>query len=108
VELEGDIDGLVYISQISEDRVDKIKDHLKVGQDIEARVIKVDKTERRIGSTGSPRAASRSRRRTTTRKSSRRKRRPSTPFAPAKTWSAWSRPLPPPRSTAPAKGRRKK
>lgn len=49
VELEGDIDGLVHISQISEDRVDKIKDFLKVGQDIEARVIKVDKTERRIG-----------------------------------------------------------
>ena len=49
VELDGDIDGLVHISQISEDRVDKIKDHLKVGQDIEARVIKVDKTERRIG-----------------------------------------------------------
>ncbi len=49
VELEGDIDGLVHISQISEDRVEKVKDHLKVGQDIEARVIKVDKTERRIG-----------------------------------------------------------
>ena len=49
VELDGDIDGLVHISQISEDRVDKVKDHLKVGQDIEARVIKVDKTERRIG-----------------------------------------------------------
>ncbi len=49
VELEGDIDGLVHISQISEDRVDKIKDHLKIGQDIEARVIKVDKAERRIG-----------------------------------------------------------
>ena len=49
VELDGDIDGLVHISQISEDRVDKIKDHQKVGQEIEARVIKVDKTERRIG-----------------------------------------------------------
>src|SRR5215203_2734973 len=49
VELDGDIDGLVHISQISEDRVDKIKDHLKIGQEIEARVIKVDKTERRIG-----------------------------------------------------------
>ncbi len=49
VSLEGDIDGLVHISQISEDRIDKIKDHLKIGQDIEARVIKVDKTERRIG-----------------------------------------------------------
>ncbi len=28
VELEGDIEGLVHISHISEDRVDKIKDHL--------------------------------------------------------------------------------
>ncbi len=49
IELDGDIDGLVHISQISEDRVDKVKDHLKVGQEIEARVIKVDKAERRIG-----------------------------------------------------------
>jgi len=49
VSLEGEIDGLVHISQISEDRIDKIKDHLKIGQEIEARVIKVDKTERRIG-----------------------------------------------------------
>jgi small subunit ribosomal protein S1 len=49
VELDGDIDGLVHISQISEDRIEKIKDFLKVGQEIEARVIKVDKTERRIG-----------------------------------------------------------
>ena len=49
VELDGDIDGLVHISQISEERVEKVKDHLKIGQDIEARVIKVDKTERRIG-----------------------------------------------------------
>jgi len=49
VELEGDIDGLVHISQISEDRVEKVKDYLKVGDEIQARVIKVDKTERRIG-----------------------------------------------------------
>ncbi len=49
VALEGDIDGLVHISQIAEDRVDKIKDFLKIGQEIEARVIKVDKAERRIG-----------------------------------------------------------
>jgi len=49
VALDGDIDGLIHISQISEDRVDKIKDHLKIGDEIEARVIKVDKAERRIG-----------------------------------------------------------
>ncbi len=49
IALDGEIDGLVHISQISEDHVAKIKDVLKVGQEIEARVIKVDKTERRIG-----------------------------------------------------------
>ena len=49
VQLGGDIDGLVHISQISEDHVDKVKDALKVGQEVEARVIKIDKLERRIG-----------------------------------------------------------
>jgi len=49
IQLQDDIDGLVHISQISEDRVEKVKDILKVGQEVEARVIKVDKAERRIG-----------------------------------------------------------
>lgn len=49
VELENDIDGLVHISQISEERVEKIKDVLKVGDEVTARVIKIDKDERRIG-----------------------------------------------------------
>ena len=49
VQLKDDIDGLVHISQLSEDHVSKVKDVLKVGQDVEARVIKVDKAERRIG-----------------------------------------------------------
>ncbi len=49
VQLQEDIDGLVHISQLSEDRVDKVKDVLKVGQEIEARVIKVDRAERRVG-----------------------------------------------------------
>ena len=49
VQLQDEIDGLVHISQISEDRVEKVKDVLKVGQEVEARVIKVDKAERRIG-----------------------------------------------------------
>src|SRR3954471_19679356 len=49
VQLQDDIDGLVHISQLSEDRVAKVKDILKVGQEVEARVIKVDKVERRIG-----------------------------------------------------------
>jgi len=49
VQLDGDIDGLVHISQISEDRVEKVKDVLKVDEEVEARVIKIDKLERRIG-----------------------------------------------------------
>jgi small subunit ribosomal protein S1 len=49
VGLQHDIDGLVHISQVSEDRVDKIKNVLKVGQDVNARVIKIDKGDRRIG-----------------------------------------------------------
>ena len=49
VQLQDDIDGLVHISQLSEDHVEKVKDILKVGEEIEARVIKVDKVERRIG-----------------------------------------------------------
>ena len=47
--LEHDIDGLVHISQVSEERIDKIKNVLKPGQDVTARVIKIDKGERRIG-----------------------------------------------------------
>jgi small subunit ribosomal protein S1 len=49
VGLKHDIDGLVHISQVSEEHVDKIKNVLKVGQDVTARVIKIDKGERRIG-----------------------------------------------------------
>jgi len=49
VGLQHDIDGLVHISQISEERVDKIKNVLKVGQDVSARVVKIDRGERRIG-----------------------------------------------------------
>ena len=49
VELEDGVDGLVHISQISDQRVDKVKDALQVGQEVEARVVKVDRNERRIG-----------------------------------------------------------
>ena len=49
VELEDGVDGLVHISQISDQRVEKVKDALQVGQEVEARVVKVDRGERRIG-----------------------------------------------------------
>ena len=49
VELEDGVDGLVHISQISDQRVEKVKDALEIGQEVEARVVKVDRGERRIG-----------------------------------------------------------
>lgn len=49
VELEEGVDGLVHISQISEERVTRIRDVLQPGQEVEARVIKIDPVERRIG-----------------------------------------------------------
>ena len=49
IQLQDDIDGLVHISQLSEEHVSRVKDVLKIGDEVEARVIKVDKVERRIG-----------------------------------------------------------
>ncbi|MDR1283053.1 MAG: 30S ribosomal protein S1 [Opitutaceae bacterium] len=49
VDLKDGIDGLVHISQISEERIDKVKDVLKPGQEVTARVIKIDRDDRRLG-----------------------------------------------------------
>jgi len=49
VELEDGVDGLVHISQLSDQRVEKVKDAIKVGQEVEARIVKIDREERRIG-----------------------------------------------------------
>ena len=49
IEIEEGIDGLVHISQISDDRVQKVREALQPGQEVEARVIKIDAVERRIG-----------------------------------------------------------
>ncbi|MDA3797625.1 MAG: 30S ribosomal protein S1 [Kiritimatiellae bacterium] len=49
IEIEEGVDALVHISQISNDHVEKVKDALNVGDPIEARVIKIDRAERRIG-----------------------------------------------------------
>ncbi len=49
VELDDGVDGLVHISQISDERVQKVRDVLQPGQEVEARVIKIDPVERKIG-----------------------------------------------------------
>ncbi|MEO1302689.1 MAG: 30S ribosomal protein S1 [Myxococcota bacterium] len=48
VEIEPGIDGLVHISELSEDRVDKATDVLKPGDDVDVMVLDVDPGERRI------------------------------------------------------------
>ncbi len=49
VEIEEGIDGLVHISQISDQHVEKVKDVLNVGQQVEARIVRIDPDERKIG-----------------------------------------------------------
>lgn len=49
VELEDGIDGLVHISQISDEHVEKVKDVLNIGDEVEARIVKIDPVEHRIG-----------------------------------------------------------
>ena len=48
VELVNGIDGLVHITQLSDKKVNRVKDVLNLGDEIEASVIKIDDDERRI------------------------------------------------------------
>jgi small subunit ribosomal protein S1 len=49
VELEEGVDGLVHISQISDAHIEKVKDVLNIGDEVEARIVKIDPVEHRIG-----------------------------------------------------------
>ncbi len=48
VELEPGVDALLHVSQISHDHVDKPADVLKVGQEIEARIVDFNEADRKI------------------------------------------------------------
>ena len=48
VELEPDIEGLIHITELSTSRVEKVEDHCKVGDDLKAEVISIDKDARKI------------------------------------------------------------
>ncbi len=48
VDLDQGVDGLVHISQVSEEHVENAKDVLQIGQVVRARVVKIDPVERRI------------------------------------------------------------
>ena len=49
VELEEGIEGLIHISQLSNERVDKPSSLYKVGDEVDALVVQADSKERRIG-----------------------------------------------------------
>jgi len=49
VELEPDIEGLIHVSELSKEKVERPSDVVNVGETVEAVVINVDRRERRIG-----------------------------------------------------------
>jgi len=49
VEFDNELDGLVHISQISNKRIAKPEEVLKVGQEVTAKIIEMDVENRRIG-----------------------------------------------------------
>ena len=48
VELAPGLDGLVHISEVAHKRVGKISDELSIGQEINAKILEIDKEKRRI------------------------------------------------------------
>ncbi len=49
VEIAEGIEGLVHVSELTEDRIDHPKDRFSVDQIVRAKIIKMDQTERKIG-----------------------------------------------------------
>ncbi|MGI5918045.1 MAG: bifunctional 4-hydroxy-3-methylbut-2-enyl diphosphate reductase/30S ribosomal protein S1 [Christensenellales bacterium] len=48
VQLEPTVDGLIHISQVSNRRLDKVEDELRIGDEIEAKVLEVNADKRKI------------------------------------------------------------
>lgn len=51
VEMEEGVEGLIHISQLGLDRGESVKDKFSVGSEVEAEVLNIDRTERRISLT---------------------------------------------------------
>jgi small subunit ribosomal protein S1 len=49
VELEPGLEGLLHISEISDQKIEKPEDALKVGQEVDVKILRVDSEERKIG-----------------------------------------------------------
>jgi small subunit ribosomal protein S1 len=48
VELDGDVEGLIHVSETGLDSATRMDDRFKVGEELEAKIIKVDRDERKI------------------------------------------------------------
>ena len=42
------VDGLIHISQIADKRIEKPQDELKIGQEVEAKIIGIDQEKKRV------------------------------------------------------------
>ena len=49
VELQEDIEGLIHVSEIAKDRIEKPSDILEVGQEVEMKIVKIDSVDKKIG-----------------------------------------------------------
>jgi small subunit ribosomal protein S1 len=49
VELEPGIEGLIHVSEIARGKVWRVADHVKVGQEVESKILSIDPEARRIG-----------------------------------------------------------
>ncbi|MHC4984262.1 MAG: S1 RNA-binding domain-containing protein, partial [Planctomycetota bacterium] len=49
VELEEDLEGLLHISELADHKVDNPQEVVKLGEDIEVKILRVDSEERKIG-----------------------------------------------------------
>jgi small subunit ribosomal protein S1 len=49
VELEPDLEGLLHISELADHKIDKPQDVVKVGDEVEVKILKVDNESRKIG-----------------------------------------------------------
>jgi len=49
VELESDLEGLLHVSELTEDKVEDPHDEVELGQEIEVKILRVDTAERKIG-----------------------------------------------------------
>jgi small subunit ribosomal protein S1 len=49
VELEPGLEGLLHISEISDQKIEKPEEALKVGQELDVKILRVDGDERKIG-----------------------------------------------------------